>query len=72
MQLRTFLEESGTSVSKFAREIDVLAKSVYRYMDGTRRASPAIMYRIVTATNGAVEANDFYAPPSVNQFTPGA
>jgi len=63
MQLRTFLEESGTSVSKFAREIDVLAKSVYRYMDGTRRPSPAIMYRIVTATAGAVTANDFFNAP---------
>lgn len=71
MQLEAYLRESGITKADFARTIDVDWSTLFRYMRGIRRPHPDILYRIVKATGGAVQANDFYAPPSVNQITPG-
>lgn len=61
MNLRPYLEENEISPAQFAREIRVETASVHRYLCGERIPRREIMERIVRATNGAVQANDFFA-----------
>lgn len=59
MKLSDYLTERGISVSDFATTIGVSHASVSRYVGGTRRPEWGILGKISTATNGAVNANDF-------------
>lgn len=61
MTLSEYLATSQTSVEEFARCIGVHEKvSVRRYLSGARIPARPIMVRIVQATDGAVQPNDFY------------
>lgn len=67
MNLRPYLEENGISPAEFAREIRVEPASVHRYLSGERIPRPEILERIIQATNGAVQANDFFASVRARQ-----
>ena len=60
MKLKAYLSETGTSYSAFAEKIGTSAEAVRRYVTGTRMPTPDVMARIVAATEGTVEPNDFY------------
>jgi transcriptional regulator with XRE-family HTH domain len=63
MKLKPYLADAGLSYAAFARMIGVDdARTVQRYAEGLRHPRPAIMMRILTATNGEVTANDFFHP----------
>lgn len=59
MTLDEFLSSSETTEAAFARRIGVAQQAVNRYRRG-RIPERAIMRRIVEATGGAVQPNDFY------------
>ena len=60
MDLQTYISLKGMSQEQFAQRIGVKQKSVSRYAAGERVPHPKIMSDIYSATNGAVEPNDFY------------
>ena len=60
MDLQTYISLKGMSQEQFAQRIGVKQKSVSRYAAGERVPHPKIMADIYSATNGAVEPNDFY------------
>jgi transcriptional regulator with XRE-family HTH domain len=59
MNLRTFLEQTGISITDFAREIGVYPQAVHRYLRGERMPRPDVMRLILKATDGAVTADSF-------------
>lgn len=62
MQLASFLRESGISLNAFARQIGAKnARTVQRYTKHGRIPSSRMMQKIVTATEGKVQPNDFYS-----------
>lgn len=67
MNLRPYLSENGISPADFAREIRVEPASVHRYLTGERIPRLEILERIVQATKGAVQANDFFASAQARQ-----
>lgn len=67
MNLRPYLDENGISPAAFAREIRVEPASVHRYLTGERIPRLEILERIIQATNGAVQANDFFACAQARQ-----
>ena len=60
MDLQTYISLKGMSQEQFAQRIGVKQKSVSRYAAGERVPHPKIMSDSYSATNGAVEPNDFY------------
>jgi transcriptional regulator with XRE-family HTH domain len=67
MNLRPYLDENGISPAEFARRIRVELASVHRYLNGERIPRLDILERIVHATDGAVQANDFFASAQARQ-----
>lgn len=61
MQLRAYLESTGESRETFARRIGIAPAALYRYLAGARIPRQDVMRRIVEATAGAVQPNDFFA-----------
>jgi transcriptional regulator with XRE-family HTH domain len=63
MRLAEYLERHGIAVAEFAEAIEAEPMSVYRYCNGVRVPNRKLMARIVAATSGAVQPNDFYSLP---------
>lgn len=59
MTLADYLSQQAESGNRFAERIGVPAITVQRYLKG-RVPAPRVMEAIYTATNGAVQPNDFY------------
>jgi hypothetical protein len=59
MKLSNYIKERGITEVDFSKLIDVKAPSVNRYLRD-RVPTPAVMRRIIEATNGDVMPNDFY------------
>lgn len=65
MQLKTWLQDKGVSYAEFARRIGASnGKVVQRYAERERMPEPTMMTKIVEATDGAVQPNDFYDLPA--------
>ena len=60
MKLSEYLENQGLSQEGFGRLIGVTQQAVERYVSGARVPRPEVIRRIVDATDGAVEPNDFF------------
>ena len=61
MKLSEHMKANGLTLAAFAEMIGVSgAKAVHRYALGQRMPTPEVMRRIVAATDGAVQPNDFY------------
>lgn len=56
--LAQFMQERGLSAEQVAEGINVLPRSVYRYLHG-RVPKPRVMARIIRFTNGEVTADSF-------------
>lgn len=68
MQLRDYLLSANETYAGFARRIGVSnAKVVARYAKGERIPDRLVMPRIVAATAGAVQPNDFFDAPAAEQ-----
>lgn len=67
MNLRPYLDENKISPAEFAKTIKVEPASVHRYLTGERIPRLEILERIVRATNGTVQANDFFASAQARQ-----
>jgi glutamine synthetase len=60
MKLGHFLAESGFSVRDFAKTVNVTEAAMSRYVSGKRLPRAEIMQRIVEASHGEVQPNDFF------------
>ncbi|MBN34769.1 MAG: glutamine synthetase [Rhodospirillaceae bacterium] len=60
MRLGDFLSTAGFSVRDFAKAVNVTEAAMSRYVSGKRLPRAEIMQRIVEATEGEVEPNDFF------------
>lgn len=60
MRLADYLEEEGLTLTAFAEKIDVSVETVRRYCDEGRIPIPPIMSRIIVASGGKVQPNDFF------------
>ena len=60
MTLKDFLVSTKTPAAQLAKVLGISVISVHRYITGVRMPTKAILRRIVDATNGAVQPNDFY------------
>jgi hypothetical protein len=64
MKLAQYLIDNDITFNEFAGSIGVANGTVvHRYASGKRIPEPAVMARIVEATNGQVQPNDFYDVP---------
>ena len=61
MTLEKYMRAHGYTDNKFADQIGVSRVAVTLYRNGLRIPRPAVMERIVDATDGQVKPNDFYA-----------
>lgn len=61
MTLEEYLRESGISRSEFAAKIGVTEVTIHRYLKKGAIPDRHIMPRVVKATGGKVQPNDFYA-----------
>ena len=61
MTLEKYMKANGYTDNKFADQIGVSRVAVTLYRNGLRIPRPAVMERIVDATDGQVKPNDFYA-----------
>lgn len=59
MKLADYLETVGETHEAFAARIGVSQVTITRYINGRRLPRPHVLTRIVSATKGAVTANDF-------------
>jgi hypothetical protein len=67
MTLNDYLIATGTSLSAFARAIGAKnARTVQRYTKHGRIPSGQMMARISAATEGQVQAGDFFDVPPLN------
>ena len=64
MKLSEYMHVTGETPAGMARSLDTSWQTVKNYMTGNRIPEAAIMTRIVAATNGAVQPNDFYDLPT--------
>jgi transcriptional regulator with XRE-family HTH domain len=69
MKLREYLDDRNFTANDFGGIVGVSGHAVLKWMRGERVPRPDIMEKIVEATSGAVQPNDFYgggvlAPPS--------
>lgn len=60
MRLSQYLSQKGLTYEAFGALIGVGAPAVSRYISGERFPRRAVMLRIVAATDGAVQPQDFY------------
>lgn len=60
MKLATYLKANAIRPAAFAESIGVDTSTVYRLKGDGQIPSPEIMRKIVDATGGAVQPNDFY------------
>jgi transcriptional regulator with XRE-family HTH domain len=60
MDLRRYLDASDISVADFAETLGVTVQAVHRYCNGDRIPKRDVMDRILRATRGAVQPNDFF------------
>lgn len=60
MQLSKFLEERGETIAEFAERINLSHEAVRRYAARERIPRADIMPRIIEATAGQVQPNDFF------------
>ena len=60
MTLKAYLSEKGLTYAAFALRIGVTTTAAWRYAAGVRVPRPAVMRRIVEATDGEVGPADFY------------
>lgn len=65
MTLKQFLQLTGMTAYRFYIESGISQQDISRYLSG-RIPRPAAMARIVAATKGAVQPNDFYSAPAVS------
>jgi transcriptional regulator with XRE-family HTH domain len=61
MKLAEYLEKNHLSAVEFARSLKISSQRVGAYVRGERIPRPAMLQRIIKATNQQVTANDFYA-----------
>ena len=59
MELADYLSKQNISGAEFAQRIEVSQEAVRRYVKGDRRPEWDILARIVSATDGHVQPNDF-------------
>ena len=64
MDLKTYISEQGCSLHTFGQQVGVTQSAVSRWLCGNRSPSPAMMRKIMEATNGAVTPNDFFELPT--------
>lgn len=60
MKLAEYIELENLALSEFAARIGVTHEAVRRYVRCKRVPTPAIIKKIVKATNGKVRPDDFY------------
>lgn len=60
MKLDAFLRERELTEDEFAELIGVSQQAVNRYRRGDRRPDWDVLQKIVKATDGAVQPNDFF------------
>ncbi len=65
MLLSNYLNDKGLTLAEFASQIGVSHVSVIRWRDGRAVPRRDLMDKITTATNGAVQPNDFFKPAEV-------
>lgn len=65
--LHAYLIANAIHPLDFAKQISVTGTALYRYMAADRIPRRAILERIVQATKGAVQANDFFASAQARQ-----
>jgi glutamine synthetase len=70
MKLGNFLSESGFSVRDFAKTVNVTEAAMSRYVSGKRLPRTEIMQRIVDASHGEVQPNDFFERDQVSVPVP--
>lgn len=63
MKLDLYRRQRGVTLAFLAALVGVSEVAMSRYERGSRIPRPEIMRRIVTATEGAVQPNDFHADP---------
>jgi len=63
MLLTSYRERERLSRAELAARLGVSVITVSRYERGLRRPTRTVMSRIVAATGGAVQPNDFYDAP---------
>ena len=61
MQLREYLKSNDITLPAFAETIGVSVQAVHRYVKGGRKPKPTVMDKIMDATQGNVQPNDFYS-----------
>ena len=66
MKLDTYLRQHDLSAAEFGRRVRVSRSAVIRWISGARLPDRDSMHRIVAATAGAVQPNDFFAPPAAD------
>jgi DNA-binding transcriptional regulator YdaS (Cro superfamily) len=59
MKLSSFLAKKGIHKATFAGTVGVTYMAVHYWMRGARIPRPAHMRKIIKATRGAVQPNDF-------------
>ncbi len=59
MKLADYLSKQNIPGAEFARRIEVSQEAVRRYVKGDRRPEWDVLARIVSATDGHVQPNDF-------------
>ena len=64
MQLAEYLEGERMSLTAFAEKIETSVETVRRYRDGERVPNRENMAKVVAATGGKVQPNDFFDTPS--------
>lgn len=70
MQLNAYLAANGLNFTQFARQLGTPhARTVERYAKGQSIPGKVMMRKIVAATSGAVQPNDFFAV-TANDVTP--
>lgn len=61
MQLSEYLSEEGISLSAFARQVGAKnARTIQRYTKHGRIPAGSMMAKIMDATDGKVQPNDFF------------
>lgn len=63
MTLEQFIRESGMSRSELAEKIGVTEVTIHRYLKKGAIPDRDVMPRLVKATGGKVQPNDFYRLP---------
>lgn len=65
MKLSHFLSRHEIHRADFARDVGVSAEAIRRYETGERIPRRKVMMKIVSLTEGAVQAADFYTTEMV-------